>query len=370
MMKILSQKDPQWANVRLGQSNKTNASDGCLNTCNSAVTDEIGNYHNPKWTAQNLDFTLAGLFLWASIIKVKLDFVYRFYLQDDVKIKKAFADPDQFVVLQVNNNHWLWLVGVKGGYRVMDPFYGDVIRITQRKYKITGFAILEKQDEDEWTTGDLPNEEKPIVIGDSPDFMALPRGSRFIDVSHWNEIVDLAKTKSAGYKGIIHKCSQGISNRDSNYIVNKNRIRELDLAFGAYHFADAGNWAKEAEWFLKNIGEIRGGDVLVLDYETYARVDADAWGLKWLDYVREKTGLEKRRLKFYTYHGMLLKYGFSKIANAGYDVWAARYGLQEQNPNKKYMPNTGVFGKMWAWQFCSQGIVPGINKRVDLNVIY
>ncbi len=365
-MKILSQRDPRWAGVKIGRSNETVGRKGCLITDNSAITDYIGNFKDPGVLAQLLDFTAAGLLLWQSIEKAGLDFVYRFYSRDDAKILKAFADPDQFVVLEVNHNHWLWLIGVVGGYKVMDPYYGDVIRITQRNYKITGFAILEKQDPDEWTTGDAPNDEKPIVAGDSPSFASLPFGSRFVDLSHWNEVVDLSKTKAAGYRGAIHKCSQGTDNKDSAYIENKKKIRDIDWAFGAYHYAEAKDPMNESEWFLKNIGEIGNGDELMLDYETYARPDADDWCLAWLNHV---TGITGKKPILYTYHGMLIKYGFKKVAAAGYKLLAARYGLQEQRPNKRYQPNTGAFGKMWAWQFCSQGSVPGINKRVDLNVV-
>jgi len=364
-MKTLNQRNPLWANIKIGQSTETVGQKGCLITDNSAITEEIGQYQDPGWMAQNLEFTKEAYLLWQSLVRAKIDFVYRFYSQNDVVIKKAFADPDQFVVLQVNNNHWVWLVGVVGGYRVMDPYYGDVIKITQRKYKITGFAILEKQDEDEWTT-DKPNQEPSIFNGQGPDFLSLSRGSKYIDISHWNDIVDLSKTKSAGYKGAIHKCTQGTGNKDSSYINNKIRIRELKLAFGCYHFSDAGDWAKEAEWYLKNIGELNRGDLLVLDYETYARPDADDWCLNWMNYVKEKTGYPPI---LYTYHGILNKYKFPKVSKAGYRLWAARYGLQEQTPNLKYKPAMGDFKKMWAWQYCSQGEVPGINKRVDLNVL-
>jgi|GEM_PF-2386538 lysozyme len=365
-MKILSQRNPEWADVQIGKSTETVGRKGCLLTDNSAITDYIGHYRDPKWMAQNLDYTKEGLFIWASITRAKLDFVYRFYSWDDVKIRKAFKDPDQFIVIQVDSKHWVWLIGMAQGYRVMDPWYGDIINLFDRYRKITGFAILERQDEDEWTTGDEANSEESVIAGDSIDFLALGRGTKFVDLSHWNEIVDLSRTKSAGYKGAIHKCSQGISNKDSAYIQNKARIRELDMAFGAYHFADAGDPIKEADWFLKNIGEMKHGDLLILDYETYARADADDWCLKWMNYVKEKTG---HAPLLYTYHGLLNHYQFPKVAKAGYRLWAARYGLQEQEPNEKYKPTTGAFGKMFAWQYCSQGEVPGINKRVDLNII-
>lgn len=364
-MKILSQMFYGWHDILIGKTSETVGRKGCLITCISMITDYIGRYTNPGELATTLDFNPDAKLIWDSVKKVGLDFVYRFYSRDDIKIKRAFNNPDQFVVLQVNNNHWVWLIGISGGYKVADPYYGDTPYLSKRRYKITGFAILEKQDDDEWTENDKPNEEEN-TNSDGIDFLSLPKGTKFIDISHWNEIVDLSRTKSAEYKGAIHKCTQGISNKDSNYIVDKERIRSVDMAFGAYHFANAGNVEQEANWFLRNLGDIRKGDVLVLDYETYVREDADDWCLRWLDYVSEKTG---KKPLLYTYHGMLNKYKFSKVAKAGYKLWAARYGLQEQEPNEYYKPATGAFQKMWAWQYCSQGEVPGINKDVDLNIV-
>jgi GH25 family lysozyme M1 (1,4-beta-N-acetylmuramidase) len=365
-IKVLSQRNPEWFDIKIGDTNENLGGKGCLITCISMITDYVGKYLNPGELAQTLDFTPEVLLLWNSLPKGGLDFVYRFKNRDDLKIKKAFKDPDQFVVLQVNNNHWVWLIGVKGGYKVADPYYGDIIFLSKRKYRITGFAILEKQDEPDSTD---PNNESDIITGVSPDFLSLPKGSKFVDLSHWNEIEDLSKTKSAGYKGAIHKCTQGIGFKDSAYITNKKRIRDINWCFGAYHFANAGNAESEAEWFIMNLGEIRNGDILVLDYETYARKDADEWCLRFMDCVREKLGLSKSRIILYTYHGILNKYGFKKVSDAGYKLWAARYGKQEQEPNKDYKPSTGEFDKFWAWQYTSMGEVQGIGKRVDLNVV-
>lgn len=364
-MLILSQTNLKWCDILIGKSNESVGRKGCLITCISMITEYIGRYINPGELAQNLDFTSGALLIWSSVSRVGLDFVYRFYVRDDVKIKKAFDNPDQFVVLQVNNNHWVWLIGIRGGYKVADPYYGDVIYLSRRRYRITGFAILEKQDADEWTESDKPNEEGALPK-QGIDFNSLPSGAKFLDISHWNTITDWHKVKSDGYKGIIHKCTQGTSNKDSNYVTNKEKILGLDLAFGAYHFANASDPIKEAEWFLKNIGTIAKNDILVLDYETYAREDADDWCLIWLNYVTKMT---KIKPILYTYHGMLNKYGFERVAKAGYKLWAARYGLQEQEPNEKFKPSTGAFKKGWAWQYCSMGEVNGIKSRVDLNII-
>lgn len=371
-MIILSQRNPEWFDTKIGNTNETVGGKGCLITDHSMITFLIEKYLNPGELAQTLDFTKEAYLIWNSVHKIGLDFVYRFYSRNDEKIKSAFRDPDQYVVLQVNNNHWVWLIGISGGYKVADPYYGDKCYLSKRKYKITGFAVLEKQDEDEWTENDEANTETPeVVILESPKFIELPKDTKFIDISHWNEIEDLSKTKSAGYKGIIHKCTQGISNKDSNYIENKKRIRDLQFCFGAYHFANANDndATKEAEWFLKNIGEIRSGDILIIDYETYIRDNADDWCTDFADYVKEKTGLPNERIIGYFGNGQVKKYGFKKFASRGYGFWGSRYGLQEQEPNILYKPVMGDFKKMWAWQYCSMGIVPGINERVDLDII-
>lgn len=148
------------------------------------------------------------------------------------------------------------------------------------------------------------------------------------------------------------------------YQKNKDGARKAGLLFGSYHFGRATNARKEAEYFVAQAGDIQEGELLVLDYELYTLSDPATWCLDFLKRVEELVGFKPL---LYTYHGILLKYNWKKVSDNNNGLWAARYGLQEQNPNPKYKPATGSWPFYAIWQYCSRGIVPGIVGNVDLN---
>lgn len=145
----LSQRDPKWRYKKIGQSNLTIGNYGCLITDISMFSDWYGKYRDPAWMSKNLQFTQGGLLIWKSIdsSKLPMKFVYRYYTKNDAKIREILASRDGVCLLQVNSNHWVALVGYSRlyGYRVADPFYGDVIYLNKRGYRITGFAELTRK---------------------------------------------------------------------------------------------------------------------------------------------------------------------------------------------------------------------------------
>lgn len=185
-----------------------------------------------------------------------------------------------------------------------------------------------------------------------------------IDVSHWQGNINWAKAQK-GYEFAFIKCTQGTSFLDSKYAQNKKGIREAGLLFGAYHFANAdGDAVKEADWFLKNVGDLKEGEIVVLDYETYALQNPAVWCKAWLDRVESKLGF---RPLLYTYHGLLTKYDWKPVSDANFGLWAARYGMQTSWPNPLFKPSTGSWPFYAIWQYCSKGKVDGIVGNVDLN---
>lgn len=185
-----------------------------------------------------------------------------------------------------------------------------------------------------------------------------------IDISHWNTVTDWNAVKKAGYKFIFLKATQGTTYLDPTYKERKGKVRELGLALGMYHFANANKPEDEADWFLKNVGDLKLGDIVVLDYETHALADPATWCLAWLRRVEAKLGFKPM---LYTYHSFLQKYDWKKVSDNDNGLWAARYGLQEQEPNNDYQPATGSWPFYAIWQYTSRGSVPGINGYVDLN---
>lgn len=185
-----------------------------------------------------------------------------------------------------------------------------------------------------------------------------------VDVSHWQKSIDWKKVADAGYKFAFVKCTQGIGFVDQFYQINKEGIRKAGMLFGAYHFADASDPIMEAQHFLKNVGDLKEGEIVILDYENRALADPASWSLKWLNEVEKKLGFKPI---LYTYHDILKKYDWSKVSNNNNGLWAARYGLQTQNPMAAFKPSTGSWPFFAIWQYCSKGSVPGISGNVDLN---
>jgi len=148
-MKTLSQKNPAWGYQKIGDSNATIASYGCLITSLSMLSDWYGKYKNPSWMAKNLKFTKDGLLYWNSITSSELPmkFVYRYYSRDDKKIKEILYSKDNACILRVVLNHyqhWVVLLGYSRlyGYKIADPIDGKVKYL---KYPITGFAEVAKK---------------------------------------------------------------------------------------------------------------------------------------------------------------------------------------------------------------------------------
>jgi ABC-type bacteriocin/lantibiotic exporter with double-glycine peptidase domain len=151
-MIILSQKNPSWRWELIGKSYLHIGNYGCLIACLSMLSDWYGNYRDPKWMARNLSFTNGGLLLWLSITSSKLpmSFVYRYYKQDDRKIREILASKDNACILQVpfgGYTHWVVLIGYSKlkGYKIADPWDGKIKWLNTSYKKIIGFAEITRK---------------------------------------------------------------------------------------------------------------------------------------------------------------------------------------------------------------------------------
>lgn len=147
-MILLNQRD--YPMTTLGNSTVTIARGGCLITDLSMFSHWYGKYRSPDWMAKNLRFTEQGYLYWKSIDDADLpfNFEYRYYKRDDKKIKDILYSEDNACVLQVNNGlHWVALVGYSKiyGYRIADPYYGDIVYLKKRYPNITGFAEVSRR---------------------------------------------------------------------------------------------------------------------------------------------------------------------------------------------------------------------------------
>ena len=188
-----------------------------------------------------------------------------------------------------------------------------------------------------------------------------------IDVSHWQGAIDWVKVRNAGKKFVIAKATEGVGHKDDRYERNKTGARAQGLAFGAYHFAQPANDPiREADWFVDNSGYERGMLIPTLDLERTGGRSATGltnWTKAWLGRVYERLGVRPMIYAAPSFWRSNLN-DTRWFADNGYAIlWVAHWGTT--NPS---VPGSNWGGRSWTfWQYTSNGSVPGISGRVDLN---
>lgn len=187
-----------------------------------------------------------------------------------------------------------------------------------------------------------------------------------IDVSYHQGDIDFQKVKDAGVEFAFIRVGYGYDKEgknviDSNFIKNIKGFNKVGIPVGIYFFSYAENdkeAKKQAEWVLKKIKKYKVELPLVFDWEnwsTYQDYHLSLYHLNSLANTFIKTVEDKG------YKGMLyssknyLQYAW----NDNYNVWIAHYN---ENVNYEGMYN--------LWQICDDGKVNGIDKTVDIDIMY
>lgn len=184
---------------------------------------------------------------------------------------------------------------------------------------------------------------------------------KVVDISHHQGEVDFNKMKAQGVSAVFIKCTQGTGFIDSRYKEYKSICRKLGISLGFYHFA--GNIQKdlkttvtadpieEAKHFLRNIGDILPGEILILDWEpSISTITPSIWVSRFLDYVYGQVGF---RPIFYTYEARLLKDNYRIVKEDNYGLWIAKYGLNNSIPGTQ--PKITPWDSYVLWQYTSKG---------------
>jgi len=191
-----------------------------------------------------------------------------------------------------------------------------------------------------------------------------------IDISHWQGAVDFVQVRNSGRSFVIAKATEGIGWTDAKWTKYRDDARAAGLAVTGYHFARPdGNPTKpreEAQWFVSQLGLEPGMLIPALDLERGGGLGKDAltaWVQAWLDEVYTLTGV--RPMIYTSPYFWRTNLGDTRtFADQGYDVlWIAHWGV-----NAPSVPASNWGGKGWTfWQYTSDGTVPGIDGRVDLD---
>ncbi len=146
-MQIFNQQD--YPKDYLGKTKYTIAKWGCLTVTLNMIYNYInGKNIEPPKVAQMFKYLNTGDLIWSSIDILGLKMIERVRTYRKDLIDKAYAIDGEYVALQVNSSHWVWVIGryiPLLGYRVADPLHGDRCYVLSRYKKITGHAVIIKK---------------------------------------------------------------------------------------------------------------------------------------------------------------------------------------------------------------------------------
>lgn len=186
-----------------------------------------------------------------------------------------------------------------------------------------------------------------------------------LDISHYQNKEDIQwDSLSIGNKTIplefvVMRATMGNANADRHFNDFWEQAKKHELIRGAYHFYRADeDPVKQANNFLENV-KLESGDLPpILDIEKIPRKKSKeklVEDLKvWCKIVEETYGKKPIIYTYYHYYKDFLKGEFDD-----YPLWLANYND---------VPTPSPDDHFDFWQFTENGIVHGINTKVDLDL--
>ncbi len=185
------------------------------------------------------------------------------------------------------------------------------------------------------------------------------------DISHYQEQKDISWDSLSIANGsikldfVVMRATMGNKKKDKNFDNFWEAAKENELIRGAYHFYKPDeDPILQANNYLESVQLEEGDLVPVVDIEKIPRRKSHEKFIEdlktWLQIVEEKYGKKPIIYTYYYYYKDYLRDEFND-----YPLWLANY-------NNVTIPSPEDDWKMW--QFTENGIVKGINAKVDLNV--
>jgi len=185
------------------------------------------------------------------------------------------------------------------------------------------------------------------------------------DISHYQNTEDIKwDSLSIGNKTIplefvVMRATMGNRSADKNFDEFWTSAKEHNLIRGAYHFYRADeDPVIQANNFLENV-KLESGDLPpVLDIEKMPRSKSNKKLIEdlkvWCKIVEETYGEKPIIYTYYHYYKDFLRGEFDD-----YPIWLANYNdVPQPSPEDQWH----------FWQFTENGIVYGINSKIDLNI--
>jgi lysozyme len=177
------------------------------------------------------------------------------------------------------------------------------------------------------------------------------------------DLADFNKAYAAGWRGVIHKATEGARNVDPLYLSRRAKAIKAGLKWGAYHFMRPGDVGDQVTAFLRAVGPSASAPATryVLDYEDDKLALWQA--IQWLEIIKTTT-----RQTPWIYGGGVIK---DQVAHSfppaigQYPLWLAEYSVGDVLPRP--------WKKFVLWQRSGDGegpgphVIPGIGLKEDVS---
>lgn len=206
---------------------------------------------------------------------------------------------------------------------------------------------------------------------DSINTCSVPQGkimAHGVDVSRYQGDIDFNRVKSDGYDFVILRAGTSQGGKDKNFETYYKNARSAGLDIGCYYYTYAYTAQEVKQEVFTLLEYIKGKSFnypVFLDFEfhellSYDRTDEnDAMIETFCKYVK-RGGYYPG---VYTSNSIYNRYIDKRTLGNKWDFWIASYRDNTHNYE-------GFKNSFSMWQYTSNGVVDGIDMRVDLNVSY
>lgn len=188
-----------------------------------------------------------------------------------------------------------------------------------------------------------------------------------IDVSKYQGDIDWQKVKESGIEfAIIRLGYQYYFNEelslDPYFIQNINGAIENDIKVGIYFYSYALNdidAENQANFVIDNIKDYKITMPIAFDWENFSHINEISLNLYDLRSISNTFLKTIEKAGYYPVHYGSKNYLKTFWLPLEYDTWLAHY-IDKTNYDEKYV----------MWQICNDGIVPGIDGYVDIDIYF
>lgn len=222
------------------------------------------------------------------------------------------------------------------------------------------------------TTAGITTEKRSVSeVVDDINTCSIPEGeiiAHGIDVSKYQGDIDFEKVKADGYSFVIIRVGTSQGGKDVNFETNYKKASAAGLDIGCYYYTYAYTAEEAKQEALEVRKYIKGKKFnypVFFDFEhnglqSYKRIDEnDAMINTFCKYIK-RGGFYPG---VYTSSSIYNNYIDSVTLGNTWDFWIASYRDETHNYD-------GYQKSFSMWQYSSNGVVAGIDARVDLNVSY